>query len=326
MESGPVLTGGERLKSRTALIIVLVVLIAVLLVIRFGIRGRGGEDPLFKDFKADRAACIAIASEDTAAVLRKVDGVWFVTTEDSLPAEAGAVGSLLDNIAAFSRKDMISSNPDKYDLYQVDSAGVWVALTDAGGDTLVRFVVGKPGPDYQSTYVRDMHSGDVILAPGYLRPMFDRGERSWQDRTIYAFKPDEIVEIEIQRPGEVLSLSKDGAGQWFLTSPESAACDQSVVTRLIRTLAYLKSDDFAGRMPAPSSGLAEPDSSVRVRTTDGIRRELLFGHHREDGRVFARRADSEIVYLLVEYKVEAMLPGLTELRAPEESVEVEQGQ
>jgi hypothetical protein len=302
------------LKGTTLLLVILLILAGVFLAIRFGTGRRGGDVPLFEDFSPEQAARFKVDTQDTGAVLRKTEDIWFVTSEDSLPAESGVVENLLDNIAGFSRKDMISSNPDKYGLYQVDSSGVWVTLSDTRGDTLVRFVAGKPGPDFQSTYIRDVASGDVILAPGYLRSMFDRGKRSWQDRTVFAFEPDDLVEIDIRRPTEAFSLRKRPGAEWFVSSPESAAGDQNRANRLVRTLAYLKCDDFAGRVPVPSSGLADPDSSVAFKTAGGIREELLFGTHREDGRVHVKRAGSDIVYLLATYKTDALLPGLSEMR------------
>jgi hypothetical protein len=317
------------LKARTPLIIVLVVLVAVFLVLRLETGRRGGDKPLFEGFVPQDVDRFSVVAGDNRAVLRKVDGTWFVTSEDSLPAEPGAVENLLDDIAAFSRKDIISSNPDKYGLYQVDSTGARVVVSDARGDTLAKFVVGKPGPDYQSTYVRDLATGDVILAPGYLRSAFDRGKRSWQDRTIFAYTPDEIEEIEIRRPGEDVVL-QSREGKWFVSSPESMACDPDRVNRLTRSLAYLKSDGFAGRMPVAASGLAEADSSVSLRAAGGVREELLFGNHDENGRVYVKRADSDIVYLLSEYKVKAMLPELAELRLVEgeagEGTDLDKGQ
>ena len=304
------------MKARTSLIIVLVILAAVFLVLRFGTGRRGGDKPLFEGFTVQQADGFSVVAGDNRVALHKVDGVWLVTSEDSLPAEPGAVENLLGDIAAFSRKDIISSNPAKYGLYQVDSTGVRVVVSGARGDTLVRFVVGKPGPDFQSTYVRDLASGDVILAPGYLRSMFDRGKRSWQDRTIFAYKPDEIEEIEIRRPGEAVVLQRRD-GEWFVSSPESLACDADEMNRLTRTLAYLKSDDFAGRMPVPASGLAESDSSVAFRVAGGVREQLLLGNHDGNGHVYVKRADSDIVYLLSEYKVNAMLPKLADLRRTE---------
>jgi hypothetical protein len=304
-------------KARTLLIVVLVGLAAVLAAIRFGAGRRGGENPLFKNLTSDQVARIVVNTADTTVVLRKADDIWFVASEDSLPAEAGVGDEMVRNMTEFSRKDMISSNPDKYSLYQVDSAGVRVTASDAQGDTLASFVVGKPGPDYQSTYVRDLASGDVILAPGYLRPMFDRGKRSWQDRTIFAFQPDAFVEITIRRPGGTITLLPDETGKWFVSGPESVACNANRMTRLIRTLAYLKCDDFGGRMPMPSSGLAEADSAVGFRTGDGIAGELVFGNLGDDRRVFAKRMDSDVVYLLSTQKVATMMPHLVELRAAE---------
>jgi hypothetical protein len=240
------------------------------------------------------------------------------------------VDDMLGRVTGFSRKDIISSNPKKQALYQVDSAGVFVSILDARGDTLVRFVVGKPGPDYQSTYVRDVGSGDVVLAPGYLRAVFDRGKRTWQDRTVYALEPDVIEEIKIGRSLESLTLRRNAAGEWFVSEPDSSACDQNTVTRLVRTLAYLRCDELAGRMPAPVFGLGEPDSAVGFRTADGRREELLLGHRNDKEQTYAKKKDSDIVYLLAAHKVDAILPRPAELRVAEagsgEGAEGEKGQ
>jgi hypothetical protein len=305
------------LKVSTALVVILAILVAVFLVMRFGTGRRDGEEPLYPDLAREEVVHIVIESPDTTAVLAKADDVWFVTSEDSLPAEVRAVDEIFNNVSRFSRKDMISSNPEKRALYQVDSTGVFVTFHDAGGDTLVRFVVGKRGPDYQSTYVRDVASGDVVLAPGYLPPVFDRGKRTWQDRTVYSLEPDAVTEITIRRPGETLALRRDSAGEWFVSEPESAACNRDRMTRLVRSLAYLRGDELAGRMPVPASGLSEPDSSIGFGTADGLREELFFGNRNEDDRTFAKRADSEIVYLLSSHKVGAMLPRLQELLVEE---------
>jgi hypothetical protein len=178
-------------------------------------------------------------------------------------------------------------------------------------------VVGKPGPDYQSTYVRDVGSGDVVLAPGYLRAVFDRGSRTWQDRTVFSLEPDTIDEMKIDRPGAAATLKRHAGGGWYISEPESAACDESRATRLVRTLAYLRCDELAGRMPSPASGLAEPDSAVGFRTSGGLREELIFGNRNENGQTYAKRTDSDIIYLLSSHRVDALLPRPDELRAAE---------
>jgi hypothetical protein len=305
------------LKVSWVLLIVLAVLIVVFAAIRFGGRIGRGERPLYPEFEPAEAARLVIQGSEATAVFTESGDVWFVASEDSLPAEAGVVEDMLTKVAGFSRKDIISSNPEKRALYKVDSTGVFVSIMDALADTLVRFVVGKPGPDYQSTYVRDVGTGDVVLAPGYLRAVFDRGTRTWQDRTVFEFEPDAIDEVRIDRPGETFTLERDAGGEWYISEPESTACDQPRVTRLVRTLAYLRGDDLAGRLPSPASGLAEPDSSVGFRTTGGLREELVFGNTNERGQTYAKRSDSDIVYLLSSHRVTGLLPRPEELRAAE---------
>lgn len=308
------------MKVSSALVVVLAILIVVFLAIRFGGGIRDGEKPLYPDFEPAETARLVIEGGETTAVLAESDDVWFVTSEDSFPAEAGVVEDMLGRVTGFSRKDIISSNPEKQALYKVDSTGVFVSIMDARGDTLVRFVVGKPGPDYQSTYVRDVASGDVVLAPGYLRAVFDRGKRTWQDRTVFALEPDAIEEVKIDRSGEGLTLKRNAAGQWYMSEPESSACDQNRITRLVRTLAYLRCDELAGRMPSAASGLAEPDSAVGFRTTVGLREELLFGNRSDSQQTYAKRANSDIVYLLSSHKVDTLLPRPDELRAAEAGI------
>ena len=309
------------MKVSWVLVVVLAVLVVVFVAIRYGGGLRRGERPLYPDFEPVEAARLVIEGGETRAVFDESDDVWFVASEDSLPAEAGVVGDMLGRVTSFSRKDIISSNPEKQALYKVDSAGVFVSIIDARGNALVEFVVGKPGPDYQSTYVRDVASGDVVLAPGYLRAVFDRGARTWQDRTVFALEPDAIEEVKIDRSGESLTLKRDPGGRWYISEPESAACDEAGVTRLVRALAYLRCDNLAGRMPSPGSGLAEPDSAVGFRSTGGIPEELVFGNRNESGQTYAKRANSDIVYLLSSHKVEALLPRLEELRAAEADIE-----
>jgi hypothetical protein len=208
---------------------------------------------------------------------------------------------------------MVSSNPDKQPLYQVDSTGILVTIKGASGDDLASFVVGKVGPDYQSTYVRDANSNDVILASGFLPPMFDRGSRPWQDRTIFAYEPSELVEVGLSRPSGEVVLSRDGTGAWYVSRPESLACDQNRATRLVRTLAYLKGDGIAGKGYVEGTGLAEADSSVWFKTADGTEERLRYGHMTESGQTYVQREGLSIVFKLVSTRVKATLPDSEEL-------------
>ena len=302
------------MKVSRKLVSVLIILVAVFVVLRLTSDRGQKDEPLFPDFRAEAAARLTIQGRQTGTVLEKSDDVWIVASEDSFPAEPGAVEKILEPIPGFSRKDRISSNPEKQALYQVDSAGVQVAVEDAGGRRIAAFVVGKVGPDYQSTYVRDADSDDVILAPGYLTPVFERGTRTWQDLTVYDLEPQEIVEVRLTTPGQIVGLERDESGAWYISQPESASCNKGRVSRLVKSLAYLRADYIAGRLPVEGSGVDVPDSSLWFRTADGVEDAILFGGRDENNRTYFRRKASDMVYILASPRVGSLLPRLHELR------------
>jgi hypothetical protein len=304
-------------KVRMGLVIALAILAGIFALTRFTSERRPGEKQLFPRYSAEGAARIVLAGSQKQTIMEKDAGVWIVTSEDSFPAEPAAVEAVLDAVNSFSLKDMISSNPDKQSLYQVDSSGISVVIEGAGGETLAAFVVGKVGPDYQSTYIKDSGSDDVILAPGYLRPSYDRGKRPWQDTRVLMLEPGDITEVRITRGEETIALARDEASRWHIALPESAGSDEMRITRLLRTAARLKCDEFAGRSVEPAFGLDHADSSLWLKTADGTEERLLFGSENASGLVYTMRPQADVVYLLAKHKVTSMLPRLAELRKQE---------
>ena len=298
------------------LVIALVILAGVFALTRFTSRRGPAGKPLFPGYSSERATRIVLDGSQKQTVMQKDAGVWIVTTEDSLPADQAAVEAVLDAVNSFSRKDIISSNPAKKGLYQVDSTGISVAIEASAAETLAAFVVGKVGPDYRSTYIKDGGSDDVILAPGYLRPSYDRGKRPWQDTRVFALGADDITDVRISRGDETLALARDESSQWYIAEPESAAADENMIMRLVRTAANLRCDEFAGRSLKPDFGLDQPDSSLWLKTADGVEERLLFGSENASGLVYAMRPQADVVYLLAKHKVNSMLPKLAQLHKP----------
>jgi hypothetical protein len=272
-----------------------------------------GPLPLFPAFRAEAATKISLRGPGGGAVLEKRGGIWVAASEGSYPAEADAVERMLEAVQGFSRKDMISSNPDKQALYQVDTTGVAVAIEGAGGKVLAAFVVGKLGPDYQSTYVRAANSKRVILAPGHLSSVFPSGKPSWQDKRIFAYQAADLTEIGIEKPGTSLVLRRASDGKWVIGQPEGAECDANKANRLARALAGLRSEDFAGHAPVPRAGVDRPDSSVSFKTSGGAEEKLVIGHGADGGRFYAAKGKGDVVYLLGAQNVKTLLADVAEL-------------
>jgi len=295
------------------LLSVLVVLAGLYGLLQFGSARKARPRPLFPAFRTELAAKITLHTSDANTVLEKKGDVWVVTSEDSFPAEADAVKQILDAGKGFSRRDMISANPQKQALYQVDSSGVAVTVEDTRGKVLASFVVGKLGADYQSTYIRDMTSNDVILAQGYFGPTFDRGKRSWQDKLIFRVEPNDVVEVGVTRPGLAMVLKRSAEGKWFISQPESIECEAGKASRLVKTLANLRCENFAWHVAASEAGVDNPDSSAWFKTADGTERKVLIGHGAGEGRFYVKRGDISLIYIVPAQTVKVIMPDVADL-------------
>jgi hypothetical protein len=309
---------GDAMGGMKWLLVALVVLAAVYGLLHLGSARKAGPRPLFPGFKAEAAHKITLGGPNGKAALEKRDDVWVVTSEASYPADADAVKEMLDVAVGLSRKDMISSNPEKQADYQVDTTGVAVTIEDAQGKTRAAFIIGRLGPDYQSTYVREANSASVILAPGYLTQVFSRGKQSWQDKRIFNYEPADLVELGVDKPGLAMVLKRGDDGKWLVAQPESAACDSNKASRLARILARLTSVDFAGRVPMPEAGVDRPDSSVWFKLANGTEAKLVIGHDAGGGRFYAAKAQGSVVYLVSAQTVKNLLADVASLApAPE---------
>lgn len=308
------------------LIVVLVVIGGIWGALELRDRQSSKPQPLYPLFKPETAAKITIKSSDGGAALERAGENWLVVSEDSFPAEPSVMSDILVTIAAFSRRDKISSNPGNQALYQVDSAGTAVTVEDNKGRQVASFVVGKRGPDYQSTYVRDTKTNDVIVAQGYFSPVFDRGPRSWQDKRIFDIKPAEVVEMDVTRPGGTLVVKRGSDDKWYAAGAESLACDTEMVMSLVRSFANLRCSDFAGRKPLPEWGVENPDSSVVARTSDGSEHTLLIGHAASETSFYASRAVDGLVYIISAQNVANLLPDRAQLLPGESAAETQSEQ
>ena len=156
--------------------------------------------PYFNKVDVAKIEIIA-AFGTTTTVLVKQNDQWLVESMDNYPADQTAVEELLDKVAEMKTVQRASSNPEKQSVFQVDSSGVEAKLTDAGGNLLAHLFAGKTTPEIFNSYVRAADSNDVYIVKGYLKATFDKGYRSWRDRTIFAFLKEDVTHLDAQIGG-----------------------------------------------------------------------------------------------------------------------------
>ena len=279
--------------------------------------------PLFPNFNEEQIAKIEIIADGETTTLLKQNDDWVVTSMDNYPADSEGISELLSKVAEFKNTQRVSNNPEKQSEFEVDSTGVEAKLMDANGTLSAHLFVGKTTPGFLSSYVRAADFNDVYIAQGYLQSVFNKGDRTWKDRTIFDFNKGIVTQLNISSPEETVELRLDADGTWQMLKPVASAVKQDEVDSLLTTLSGLDTDDFAD-MPDDlgTYGLDTPQSTISAVRNDGTTATLHIGKE-EDGKLYVKRADTDAVFRLFKSNVDRIIKKSDTLKAKDPPVEVE---
>ncbi len=261
---------------------------------------------LFPNFNKEQVTKIEIVTKGETTTLSKQNDQWVVVSMDNYPADSESVEELLTKVAEFDNAEHVSDNPKNQAEFQVDSSGVEAKLMDANGKMLAHLFVGKNTPGFLSSYVRVADSNDVYVGQGYLQSVFDKGTRTWKDRTIFDFNKGIVTQINIISPEETVELRLDAENKWQIHKPMSAAANQTEVDNLLTTFSKLMTDDFAEVKELTEYGLDSPTSSISAILNDGTTPTLHVGKE-EGGKLYVKRADKGTVFMLFKSNVDRLI-------------------
>ena len=279
--------------------------------------------PLFPDFDKEEVTKIEIVATDETTTLSKRDGKWVVASMDNYPADSEGVAQLLTKVAELKNTQRVSNNPDKQSEFEVDSTGVEAKLMDVNDKLLAHLLVGKITPGFLSSYVRAAASNDVYVAQGSLQSVFNKGTRTWKDRTIFDFNKGIATQLNISSSEETIELRLDENGVWQMLKPVAATANTTEVDNLLTTLSGLNTDDFAeANDDLAAYGLDVPQSTISAVLNDGTTATLHIGKE-EEGKLYVKRDDTETVFRLFKSNVDRLIKKSDTLKAAEPPPKIE---
>ena len=278
--------------------------------------------PLFPNFNAEQVVKIEITATGETTTLSKQNGSWVVASMDNYPADGEGVAELLSKVTAFKNTQRVSNNPEKQSEFEVDATGVEAKLMDANDKLVAHLFLGKTTPGFLSSYVRPADSNEVYVAQGYLQSVFDKGTRTWKDRTIFNFNKGIVTQLNIVSPEETVELRLDADGAWQMCKPVAAAAKTTEVDTLLTTFSGLDTDDFAeAKGELAEYGLDTPQSTISAVLNDGTTATLHVGKE-EEGKLYVKRDDKDTVFRLFKSNVDRLIKKSDTLKAEEPPAEV----
>ena len=249
--------------------------------------------------KVDSASVVKIEMKQSTKkiTLENVGGKWMITTPINAPADPLAVFALLNGFAKFTVGSLISSNPEKQHIFQVDSTGTILTLTERGGKSTT-IIAGKMGPSFSEIYFRLPDSKDVYLSSGVDNWTINKNVREWRDKSILQTSMEAINEVSITM-GSKNTVFKHGANGW--KSGETTV-DANTINPLLTTLSDLHADDFVDS----AVNLIGRPITLGVKAFEQI--ELsMYPVSSDTVKYFVRTSKSPQVYVLSKWTVDQLL-------------------
>jgi len=212
---------------------------------------------------------VEIYQDTDTVVLKKKEGVFYVEVngKDYLSASS-MVGQALETLTKL-RGPVVSRNPEKHSIFEVnDEKAIHVKLLGEGDTLLGEVLVGKTGPDYRTTYVREGGRDEVVLAEGYLRSTFRPRLYNWRNKEILKFEVDDVEMMEIAYRDKKLTIVRDTAFGWRIEKPDTIA-DTTRVNETLRYLSRLRAIGFGDTLGVEGTGLDNPDINLKISLYSG---------------------------------------------------------
>jgi hypothetical protein len=246
---------------------------------------------------------IEIHSPAGAITLANEAGTWMVIAPTRHRADGSAVASAIGRGRNVRLTGLVSTNPGKQGVFQVDSLGTRVLVYEHG--TLkAGFVIGKPGPSWTETYVRRDGSTDVYLGEGPLSYLYAKSLKDWRDRTILREAEGTVKTIRYQYGDTVFALQFRDS----LWTVDDQRANDATVRGVVSSLSNLQADDFIDTLYTPSRG---PAAVVTVGT-----RQVRFYFDRAAGRYAVQASQDPQWFEIQSWKGDQVLKRRKEFLAP----------
>lgn len=278
---------------------------------------------LFEGATSATLRSITISSADTTdTILTNKDGIWMVDTERNFRADINLMSQVFSALENAIEGDVVSRNESSFPSYGLtETSATRVRITNQAGRQVADLLIGTEGPAAFTSYVRAADGNQVITAQGSLSFTFRRTE-GWRDRGITEIPGDRIQRIITEGTTSTLELVRTSPVAWTVASHPDREPVMARINSVLSGVSFLRAMDFASLAPGQTLGdlgLEPPRQKVTIvhnaddtTPSEELRTVILLGNE-EGGRVFAKRTDSEALFVIPVVTAQQIAPPLDEV-------------
>ena len=258
---------------------------------------------------------------DTKLAFVRADQQWYMTRPDSCRADNRAIEQMLSMATHLEVGEIISSNPEKQFVFQVDTLmGNRLDFLD-GENLLASMVIGKMQEDRLHAYLRKTDSDDVDLARGLFSRIANRRLDLWKDRSLFVLDPKQASQIELSQDQKKFRLTREDT-LWLVSAHpyrESSPADGGAVEEYLGTMADMKTDEFVKGSRSGGISFARPQLELKLIFPDGEQeRVIAVAQGGEDSRYLVKTDRDKNVFILYEFNFKRIAKTFQDFQPKEE--------
>lgn len=246
-----------------------------------------------------------------SVVLEKTASGW---TVNEFGADSAAVQRLLNATGAAQAGDRVSKNPANHPRLGVSADSAWQLTATGSQGSESRLLLGKPGPSFNSVYVRLPGQDDVFLVTGDLRAAAARPLNEWRDKVIARLDTAEIDLLHVSRNGAGYSIRRADSA-WAIVDADSPV-DGAAMSDMLGELADLRATGFFDRDPDTSEGEGEgdePEQRRLVALATAVDTLLVLEAVERGGDYQIQALGGAVLYELPSWRLDRLIPRLDRL-------------
>jgi hypothetical protein len=237
---------------------------------------------------------LEIRSAKDSIARQKEGNSWRMVYPIRYRANESAVKAALEKSGHIQLENVVSDNPQKQGLFQVDSTGTLVRVFENGSEK-TSFLIGKPSSSYAETYVRRAGSDDVYLAQGVLTYTFNRPVRDWRDKIIFKAEQENMHAIRFHYGDTTFALANVDSAWRVDNDSASPASVRSFLT----ALGNFQADDFI------DTALPAMPRLTAMIDVDGV--QIQFFPEKDAGKYVVRTSDSPQLFEVQNWRASQLL-------------------
>jgi len=227
---------------------------------------------------------LRLADMKQGVLLKKRDGGWVLPDEDGFPADARAVGKLLDRLTGLKRGWPVATTDSAARRFRLTDDDFERRIELLDGDRVVATLYVGTSPGLRKVHVR-VDGDDAIHAVTLNSWEIAVGSDDWIDKDVLGIEPADVTRIELP----AVTLVRDGDGMVIEDMPGRTDADEarSVLDRLAGLqIRGLVDDETAGRHHGSDKGFI-----VKLTRKDGTVLEYRFDPAGDEGWYVLKRSD-----------------------------------